>query len=1097
MTRPFNTRAALATLVLLAAPVGAAHSQETTGTILGTLIDQTGGVLPGVKVVVTSVETGQARKVVTNGAGQYSVSLPVGTYEIGFFLPNFKPFTARGLALHVNDRLQVNGKLVVGAVETLQVTAERLVQPTATVQYLVSQTAIEELPLLNRTFVQLATLVPGVSSDLFENFCYCAPEDLGGTLSTSINGSRWSAVNWLLDGASDVNVKTNDTLLAAPSLESIQEINVLTSNYSAEWPRNGGGIVNVVTKSGTTRFSGSAYEYLQNDALNANDFFRNMSPDPGVNSSPKRLRYNNFGYSLGGPALPGRRKLFFFFSEEWRKSSRSMNQYEEAVPDPAWLTDPTSPNYVPPKDRDPNAVKLLELWPLPNVPGTNMRTASFPVRIDSRQEFVRADYHPRESWSLTSRYYHDAPAADSGCNYPELTPLLIRTRGDLAVVQLASVRPRFVNELSSKWSARSTSLENPVRTRSELGVDIPEVFPENQGDMVPNVVIVGSGAQNPAFGDDFIGFSKFYPDTPRYGNFTLGDTATIQHGRHALKAGAEIGFEQADWNVPDSLTHGNLSFGRGGGFTGYQNFLRGNANGACGFRCQYSETQTDVRNRLRFRRYEAFVQDTWRVRPTLTFDLGLRYAFYPPVTDEANMLSTFSPAAYDPSRAPAFAYPFGPDFPTLIAGTGDIFNGVIVAGENSPYGRAIYGADTNNLQPRAGVAWDLLGDTRWILRAGYGVYFDQTQVQVLMENSQLGDNPFYSRATFGNVPLSNPGAGTRLDASYVQPPTLYAVGDPFVAPRWQHWNVGLQRQLYSRGVVDIGYVGAYGDHLLRFVDINQPQPADVLANGGVVDPVRPYRGLGSIFMRETTGFSRYHGLVASFRHDGGRAGSATVNYTFSRNRADSSYDNSDVDDPQNPLDPAAEFGDAHTDRRQILTAYYVYELPFAGDDSGAIRRALLGGWQIAGITTIESGPAARLWANQFLVSNDPGPLRPNQAGDSQAGQLTGTQWFDPSAFQVPPSGQYGHGAVVPFRLPGRQQWDFSLSKNFNLLGTARLQFRADFINAFNHTQFLDVSTFCSAVVASCGPEPGKFTDFGQVTSARPPRQIQLGVHLNW
>jgi hypothetical protein len=157
----------------------------------------------------------------------------------------------------------------------------------------------------------------------------------------------------------------------------------------------------------------------------------------------------------------------------------------------------------------------------------------------------------------------------------------------------------------------------------------------------------------------------------------------------------------------------------------------------------------------------------------------------------------------------------------------------------------------------------------------------------------------------------------------------------------------------------------------------------------------------------------------------------------------------------------------------------------------------MGGWQIAGITTVDSGSAARIWATSTnFIFPDPGPVRPNQVGNARAGDQSGPQWFDPAAFQLPPAGEYGHAAVVPFRLPGRQQWDFSVSKNLSLVGTARLQIRTDFINAFNHTQFLDVSTYCFGAT-TCGPEPGKFTDFGAVTSARPPREIQLGIRLNW
>ena len=280
--------------------------------------------------------------------------------------------------------------MIVGAVETMTVTAERLAQPTSAVRHLIQPAAVRELPVLTRTFVQLVTLVPGVSSDLREDACFCDQ----GNLDISINGGRRSAVNWLLDGASNVNGWNNYTLVTTPSLEAIQEINVMTSTYSAEWARNGGGVVNAVTKSGTNRFSGSVYHFLRNDGLNANSFFRNMDPRPEINSAPPRLRYNNFGYTLGGPALPPARSCF---SSSPRSGDGTPRDKDDGgtVPDPAWLTDPASPNYVPPEARDPNAVKLLTLWPAPNVPGTNRYRTTIANEFDTRQEFVRADYQLR------------------------------------------------------------------------------------------------------------------------------------------------------------------------------------------------------------------------------------------------------------------------------------------------------------------------------------------------------------------------------------------------------------------------------------------------------------------------------------------------------------------------------------------------------------------------------------------------------------------------------------------------------------------------------------------------------------------------------
>ena len=1062
-------------LLLLVAP---AYPQETTGTILGALADQTGGVLPGVKVLITSVDTGRTRAVVTNSAGQYTANLPIGNYEISFLLPNFQPFTARGLSLHVNDRLQVNGKLMVGAVETMTVTAERLVQPTSAVRHLVQQAAIRELPALTRTFVQLVTLVPGVSSDLREDACFCDQ----GNLDVSINGARRSAVNWLLDGASNVNAWNNYTLVTTPSLEAIEEVNVITSSYSAEWARNGGGVVNAVTKSGSSRFSGSAYHFLRNDALNANSFFRNMSPRPEINSAPPRLRYNNFGYTLGGPALPGRRKLFFFFSEEWRLSSRDKRPAGTPVPDPSWLTDPASSEYVPAGARDPNAVRLLALWPAPNVPGTNFYQTTIKSEFDTRQEFARADFTTGANWSFTGRYLLDR--VDSRGEYltqPDLAAGRRYQVGHLAVVEARHARGRMVQLLSYQLSSHTLSRRDAMPRRDEVGLTIPELFPENAASLIPTVHVAGLAS---------LGGTQ--PRPRQYFNETLSSSFTWQLATHTLKVGALFGREQMNSNLFPEGTQGAFRFRSGGGFSAFQNFLRGNAGGACGAACSYAETDIDVGNRFRSARYEAYLQDTWRIHSRATLDLGLRYAFYPPLTDESDMLFTFSPETYDRAQAPAFA---DPDGYFVVLGTGNLFNGIRVAGRDSGYGRAIYAPDRNNFQPRIGVAWDPAGAGRLFLRAAYGVYFDHTQVGLFTENVQSSYyDPFRTDLAVSNAPLSNPRAGVVIQPFAVVTPVALATSERFVAPVWQHWNIGLQGTLYSRGMVDVGYVGSRGDHLVRYVNINRPEPAALAAQGGAANLVRPFPGYEDIVMRETTARSRHHAFLASFRHEAGRGGSAAVNYTLSRTRADGTFDNDAVDDPQNPRAKEADFAATGTDRTHIVTASYVYELPFGGAATRGWRRAALGGWQVSGITRMESGPAARLQVFNCNYGDGcfPAPLRPDQVGDPGAGEQSGLMWIDPAAFVPSAAGRYGTAPVAPFRLPGRHQWDIAVARNVGLGGTTRLQFRADFINAFNHTQFLDVNTSCFGTT-QC--EPGG--RFGQVTSTRPPREIQLGVRLHW
>src|SRR3954471_12030659 len=306
-------RALAVAAVLLLGASAVASGQETTGTLTGAAKDQTGAVLPGVTVTVKSIQTGSTQEFVTNESGLYTAPLlQPGEYEITFSLSGFQSRTVKGIQLHVSDRLEVNGQLgVSGVSESVEVSAaSQFVQPSPAVQNLMGPTQIQELPLNNRNFVQLATLVPGVSSDLSDEVGI----GLTSTVSISVNGGRRNSVNFLVDGVSNVDVGSNITLLSTPTLESIQEFKIITSSYAAEWPRSGGGIINVVTKSGTNKYAGSGYEFFRSDALNSNSYFREQSTDPAVRDNPPELKYNNFGFTVGGPVV--KNKMFFFFSEE-------------------------------------------------------------------------------------------------------------------------------------------------------------------------------------------------------------------------------------------------------------------------------------------------------------------------------------------------------------------------------------------------------------------------------------------------------------------------------------------------------------------------------------------------------------------------------------------------------------------------------------------------------------------------------------------------------------------------------------------------------------------------------------------------------------
>ena len=517
----------------------------------------------------------------------------------------------------------MNAKLDVGAVtETVEVVAgNTLIQSTPQVQSLMGPTQLQELPLNNRNFVQLATLVPGVNSSL--------PDEVGigltNVVSVSIAGNRRNSVNWLVDGASNVDVGSNVTLLATPTLESIEEFKIITSGYNAEWPRSGGGIINIVTKSGSNVFRGSGYEFFRDDKLNANSFFRNQSTDPETNGKAPALDYNNFGYTIGGPLL--RDNLFFFFSQEWRQISRAPASTLATVIDPAWLNDPSNPNYVAPADRDPNAVRLLAAWPAANL-GANSYQDSRPNDQDTRQEVIRMDYQMGANWRLMGRYTHDlSETTETGglffnTTIPNIATTLTNVPGHIFVAQLTTtLSSTMLNELSFQFSGnaiKSEYGENAINTRGAFNLTIPELFPENRNDLVPSIDLSNQATT--------IGAPQLFDN--KYRNYTISDNLSWQRGSHALKAGFLFAFEQKN-EISGSETQGRFVFAAAGGRTAFQNFMLGNRDGVCGVSCTYTEPGVEVDSQFRFNRYEFYVQDSWRLRSNVTLDYGLRYALYP------------------------------------------------------------------------------------------------------------------------------------------------------------------------------------------------------------------------------------------------------------------------------------------------------------------------------------------------------------------------------------------------------------------------------------------------------------------------------------
>lgn len=1110
-----------------------ASAQEVTGTITGRVADQNGAALSGARVTVTAPERGFERTYQTNEEGIYTAPLlPAGTYTVTIENQGFKRYVQQSVQVSVNDRRSIDATLETGEVtETVSVTGDApLLQESPTQQGLIDGTQVRQLPLNNRNFLQLATLSAGVTSAL--------PSQIGfgglSVVSLSINGGRTSAINYLVDGSRNVDTGSNLTLLTVPSVDAISEFTVLTSNYAPEFGRNGGGVINVVTRSGTNDFNGTIYEFLRNDVLNTRSPFQ-TSPIPGLNRANgeprfvQPLRYNDFGYTVGGPVfLPrfgeggpalynGRNRSFFFFSQEFRRVRASSSPVgavatvaQRAGIFSTSITDPTTgapfPNNTIPASRfDPNAVALFNFILPPNE-GTSLFRRATPAAANFRQEIIRIDHTFNDKFSIYGRYIRDNfdrgdpggnpfqdpfnPVNIAGTLFPNAAAQQTSTPGDNFVVSLRYIAsPTVINETAFDF-ARNLIQTSFVGTGTRInapGFTSPELFPSTLQGALPSITI-----------DGINGLAFTSPQNIENPSYTVRDNLTVVRGNHTFKFGVFLSREAKNENAGNALNGGfTFSANRPGG-TGnaFANFL-------LGLPSSYFEDQNELRVELRYNTYEFYGQDSWKVTPRLTIDYGARYSIFNNPTEASDLLVAFRPDLYDTARAVRI----DPLSGNIITGSGDRFNGIIFAGDNSPFGRRVQSSQYNTIGPRVGFAYNIFGDGSTILRGGFGVYYDRTLVGSVEQNAFLNPRA-NSRVTIDNPLLSNPGAG--VARTTIPPVTLFSTGNPFKIPRTHQFSLGIQRELFENAVIEVAYVGTQGRNLLRLVDINQAQPGDrdrltaqLRASGALtatqvasINAVRPFLGYTSINDRRTEADSDYNSLQVTFNKRFSQGFQVGAVYTFSRNVTDASTDRSDR--PQNPLNVELERGLSQFDRTHVFTTNFLYELPFFRGRSDAMG-TLLGGFQIAGIYTLQSGTPLTI-----VQSGDPlnigavsGTTRPNLVGDPE-GDRSVSRFFNTAAF-APVTTTYGTAGRGIVRGPGINNLDISLYKTFRFTEETNLQFRAEFFNALNHPQYNNPGT--AATFVTDPTAPGGFrqtnTTFGVITSDRGARLIQFGLKFNF
>jgi outer membrane receptor protein involved in Fe transport len=1059
----------LAYLVALAVP--ALAFAQATGSITGTVTDETGAVMPGVTVEVTNVGTNQTRTAVTGSDGYYTVPLlQPGQYSVKGTLAGFKTFLRDGVTVTVESTSRVDMKLAVGGLEeTVSVTADvPLVETSnATLGIVVDEKQVVELPLNGRNFTQLGTLLPGVvapPAGLGGATGEATPGGFGATTSGfSVNGMRNQSNNFLLDGASN-NDTFNTGFVLRPPPDAIQEFKILTHSYAAEYGRNAGSVINVVTKSGSNELHGAAWEFNRDDALQARNYFAAADQD-----KPK-LKQNQFGASLGGPVL--RNRLFGFgYYEGFRNTSgltqnfvvlsdaqRAGNFGSTAIRDP--LTGLPFPGNQIPADRiDPAARALLDQFvPRANTGGN--RYVISPDVVDNRDQFgLRFDYQMSQSNSLLGRYIRSQTERDEPPTTRPIGSLSKATLQDFMVSDTHVFSSNAINVVRVSYNRIGA---NPAATsgltNNEFGINVPHNVPSAQG--LANITINGFFS----LGDAQQPFVERLNETMQFTN----DFTWILGG-HSTKFGAEI-MRQHMFIAFVNRPNGDFTF---------NGALSGNAAAdfLLGLPSQFRRTTTNTPQDGEGWIYAGYAQDEFRPFENVTINAGLRYEVSVPFEDKNGALNAFRPGQQStrfPQAPVGLVYPGDPGVPD---GT--------------------YETDKNNIAPRLGLAWDPTGTGRSSLRAAWGIFYDTLAGQGdFFQNGVLA--PPFTPLLEVNAPpvpltLRDPLSVIAGGANNFPPGlTFIGWGEDFVQPSAQHFNITWAQELTRNLGAEVGYVGSRGKNMPIFIEVNP----GVYTAGQTTPGARIFPAFALVRPTFSVARSWYDSLQGSLRMRPTRGISFLASYTLGH--AQDHVSGLNIGGESRPVLPvtigdeasierALEFekGDALFDVRHRFVVSFNAALP--SPQNNAIMRHLLGGWQVNGIvqaqtgfpfTVVDNVLSIRYLTNRPDVTCDPNDNAPH----------TVEQWFDTSCFARRPvanTAEPGNQMRNTVRGPGFSRTDLSFFKNIDLARSHRLQFRVEAFNLFNQARF-----------SNPGNQIGTPT-FGRITAAEDGRIVQLAAKYSF
>jgi hypothetical protein len=1043
---------------------------QTTTTLYGTVTDKSGASVPGAQVTATNVGTNQSRTAQTNAVGEYRFEfMPIGSYTVEITAQGFKKSVHKDLILEVNVATRADAAMDVGTItEEVDVVATAPLVNTNNAQIgrTVENEEITTLPIVGRNVYTLLNLTPGVSSNV-NSIVLGYPQQV-----TMVNGGvdgGAGSVNYYLDGGNNMTGLRN-TGNIAPNPDAIEEFRVVTNSYGAEYGRSAGGVVNLITKSGTNQFHGSLFEFLRNTDLNAYNWL-------SLTSSP--LHRNQFGGSFGGPI---RKDKTFFFGTYSGLRQRTSSFLNSAVVPTALErtgnfsaskvkpTDPTASNapfpggIIPANRLDPTAMNILSKdIPLANLPG-NIWQGQVPSPYNTNEVLAKIDHNFTDRNVLTGSYYETSGnnSVLPGGNLPWSMQSFNWRQQNVNASDTITINPNTVNQF---WMTYTRNFGGRLNTPEMSLHDFGSTFEPQGPPSLPQITVTGyftlaQSIDGPVAGTNF---------------YSTRDVLSYTRGRHTLKFGGEIALDK---DIQQTLlnNYGVFSFSGAKTANALSDFLTG---------LPVTMNQDAPITALDdFWIGSLFAQDDFRVTPRLTLNLGLRWELQTPPTDPFNREGTFEQGVQS----------------TVLKGA-NVPNGLLVVGDPGIH-RGIVGMQWKHFAPRLGVAFDPFGDGKTSIRAAAGIFYGSVSGNEW--NSTSNYQPFAVREQFNNIQsLTNvygsfPGGVSPYPYSYnptspsfILPAEIYGMSPTFRWPYTYQLNFSVQRQITRSFSVTAAYVGSLGRRLPFAYDENYPYYNSTATTSNVNNrrPIEPGQ-LAQIFLVQSMENTAYNGLQITAEKRMGHHFSAKGFYTWSKDLEDVELDNNTTNGgAQDYRNLAEDRGRSDNDRRNVMVGEVIWNMDYFGKVNPFLRN-VINGWELSGIVTLESGLPFTVTTgkdnNLDGNTNDRGNLTGDPFLDPHRGQaIVSGEWFNTTVWTSPANGADGTSARNLLTGPGTKNVDLGLFRNFRIRERMTLQARGEFANGFNMVNLGNPTATMSSSL------------FGQIRSASAMRNVQVGLRLTF